>query len=572
MKEFYIDKSTSTPADTLLAFGFADFLQIILSEKAGNNLKIIDAGDCYRIEIDEVITEEQIQQTPYQFLFRAIFTGKTEIKLPPAQIKDYKAQRDKNSAYFDAKKSGLNEDELAERGFIPPPPEWNAWALINIMSADYAFNGLAELWYAHHEHFPELLRIILDFFSTHPNNTDKAIAEWKKLAKETSLAKSTDWSASQLQVINPGMGKGGNKTKASGTSIGGLKGFWILEYLKFAGFFKAALPRNTQGGDRKTYILQPKELRWNTHQRVFPEFQKKLYTNTAIKLDILATLYYCSTFIEQWKAGQEESGFSFFARANPGDHISALETIFYKDMGSAYAAMNQSTLVLPDWIKEVKTLDDANKLEDIFEEHTRIIRNQQLDEKKGHIYNLLRAYRDFLSARDLRSFFRFLRGYNKFVMGELNAKSRFSPPRFTTTNLEVLFMSHDEKLAPILESEGFLHLADAIRLSTVNPQYQKSQGKKPLYEIRYGLGDNLLRNAQYSEKFIQTLSKFMHDYNRENARKNETRGKQSRKNITTEDINDIVGLVDKFNSSTVANLLVAYGYARVPKEITGEEN
>lgn len=572
MQNFYVDKSTSTPADTLLAFGFADFLQIIVSEKVGNNLKIIDASDCYRIEIDEAITEEQIQQTPYQFLFRAIFTGKAEIKLPPEQVKDYKAQRDKNSIYFDAKKSGLDEDELIERGFTPPPPKWNAWALINIMSADYAFNGLTELWYAHREYFPSLVHIILEMFSTRPNDVEKAIAKWKKLAKETSLATSKNWSASQLQVINPGMGKGGNKTKASGTSVGGLKGFWILEYLKFSGFFQAALPRNTQSGDRKTYILQPKELRWETHQRVFPKFQKKLYTNTAIKLDILATLYYCSTFIQQWKAGQEDGGLSRFARANPGDHISAIETVFYKDMGSAYAAMNQSTLVLPNWIKEVKTLDDANKLEDIFDEHQRIIRNSQLDEKKGHIYNSLRAYRDFISARDLRSFFHFFRGYNKFVMGELNAKTRFSPPRFTTTNLEVLFMSHNEKLAPILESEGFLHLADAIRLSTVIPQYQKSQGKKPLYEIRYGLGDNLLRNAQYSEKFIQALSKFMHDYNRENTRKSETRGKQFRKNITTEDINDIVGLVDQFNSSTVANLLVAYGYARSPKKTTDEEN
>ena len=513
MQKFYIDKSTSTSADTLLAFGFADFLQLLLSEEVGNNLKIIDSGDTYRIEIDEAITDEQIQRASYQFLFPAIFTGKATINLPPHQIKDYKAQREKNQAFFEAKKQGLDDDALTQSGLTPPPPEWSAWALINIMSADYAYNGLTELWYAHHEHFSNLTHIILDMFSTRPNSVDDAVVKWKNLAQETGLAKPNDWRTSQLQVVNSGMGKGGNKTKANGISIGGMKGFWVLEYLKFAGFFQSALPRNTQSGDRKTYILHPKELRWQTHRKVFSAFQKKLYTNSAIKLDILATLYYCSTFLEQWKAGQEEGGLSRFARANPGDHISALDVIFYKDMGSAYAAMNQSMLVLPDWIKEIKTMEDANKLEDIFDEHTRIIRNSKLDEKKGHLYNSLRAYRDFLSARDLRSFFRFLRGYNKFVMGELNDKNNhFSPPRFTTTNLEVLFMSHDEKLAPILKSEGFLNLATAIRLSTVTPQYQKSQGKKPLYEIRYGLGDKLLRDAQYSEKFIQALSKFMHDF------------------------------------------------------------
>lgn len=567
MKTFYIDKITSTPADALQAFGLAHFLYSILPRSEGNNLKIIDAGDCFQIEIPQPITTEQIKETSFQTLFKAVDTGHSKIDIPRTStlVVDYKEESKKNSEFFDALDRGLERDEVTEHGYRPPPDLWNHWVLMNVMSADYAFNSLAELWYAHREHFPTLVKIILELFSTRPNSVDKAIDTWKNFIDESKIAERKDYKSSQVQVVNPGMGKGGNKSKANGLSIGGMSGFWILEYLKFAGYFQAAAPIRVRDGNRKTYILRPNELRWDTHLKVYPKFRASLYSSTSIKLDISAVLNYCITFLEQWKAGQEESGFGRFARGKPGDHVSALDAIFYKDLGNAYGMLNQGTLVLPDWIKEVKTLEDANRLQEIFEEHQRIVaRNRSLDEAKGHHYNLLRTYRDFLSARDLGAFYRFTRGYSKFVMGQLSAKNAYSPPRFTINNLEVLFMSHDKKLAPILKSGGFLNLATAIRLSTVIPQYQKSQGQKPLYEIRYGLGDKLLRNAQYSDKFIQSLSQFMHDYNRENAQKSETRGQQFRKNITIDDINAIVELMDEFDSTTVANLLVAYGYARKP--------
>lgn len=127
-------------------------------------------------------------------------------------------------------------------------------------------------------------------------------------------------------------------------------------------------------------------------------------------------------------------------------------------------------------------------------------------------------------------------------------------------------MAHDEdkKLTEIIQNEGFRNIAEAIRRSTVIPQGQKARGRDSLYDIRYGLGSKLLRKAQYNESFVQELSQFMHDYNHENARKLETRKQQYRSNITMDDIENIVSLIDKFNAPTVANLLVAFGYARDP--------
>ncbi|HID34815.1 MAG TPA: hypothetical protein EYP25_09675 [Anaerolineae bacterium] len=122
------------------------------------------------------------------------------------------------------------------------------------------------------------------------------------------------------------------------------------------------------------------------------------------------------------------------------------------------------------------------------------------------------------------------------------------------------------KLSPILQSQGFRNIAEAIRRSTVIPQYIGRQQSQ--YDIRYGLGQELKRKAQYPDEFIQALAEFMQSYNEENARVYErTKGKGiRRKAITTQDIEEILALVDEYGSRTVANLLIAFGYARDPRE------
>jgi hypothetical protein len=63
----------------------------------------------------------------------------------------------------------------------------------------------------------------------------------------------------------------------------------------------------------------------------------------------------------------------------------------------------------------------------------------------------------------------------------------------------------------------------------------------------------------------------MQSYNQENAQKLENTGQQMRKDLRTSDIQEVVRLVDEYGPEVVANLLVAYGYAREPREEEGEE-
>lgn len=556
----FIDKETGTPADTLLAFGVADFLERLIPQEMGDiGLRLEDLGDCYCVSLNTPIQPEWIAQASFFSIIPGLNTKTKETAV--SHTIDYLAHQRRNSIYFEARKDKSDDDQLAQQGIYPPDPDWPAWAVINQMSATASYNKLIELWHQHESCFAELAAIILQMYSYHPNQVVQGSTEWTKLAKQQKINNSA--TIAQLQVVNPGMGKGGNRTKATGLGIGGLNGFWLPEYLKFVGLYQAAIPRVVRGEkDRKTYVLRPNKLNWSTHKKVFGEFQKVMYAQTAVKMDILTSLTYCHTYLTEWNNVQASKiGRS---RGNPHNHMAAIETIYYKHLGSAHATLNLSSLALPEWIgADITTKEQAQKFLDLLSEHNFVI--FRLDEKKGNEYNLLLAYRHFLSGRDLTMFYQFMGDYSTHLMSEM-AKGN-NPPQFSITNLEILIMAHDEqnKLAEIIQNEGFRNIAEAIRRSTVIPQGQKARGRDSLYDIRYGLGSKLLRHAQYNESFIQELSQFMHDYNRENARKLETRKQQFRSNITINDIEAIVMLIDKYKAPTIANLLVAFGYARDPK-------
>jgi hypothetical protein len=243
----------------------------------------------------------------------------------------------------------------------------------------------------------------------------------------------------------------------------------------------------------------------------------------------------------------------------PENFVAGMYVAYYKSLGQASAVMNLSFIELPRWMR-VESPEDVNTYKEVIEEHENIIRS--IDEEKGG-YDLLVYYRDFLSGGKWGAFFDFTAAYGQFLMRELAQEHRWVRP-FTTKNLEVLIMKSNEPLAPILKTPGFRNIAEAIRRSTIVPQYRGRSESE--YDIRYGLGQELKRKALYNDEFVAALSEFMQSYNAENARVYEKTGKQYRKNILTTDVEDVVRLVDKYGATTVGNLLIAFGYAREPRE------
>jgi hypothetical protein len=435
------------------------------------------------------------------------------------------------------------------------------------MSAIYGYSAVLKNWFACRECFPELLRIVLDLFAATPNDVDAAYDAWRALNKEQNLKAKNR--VTPVQILNPSMGKGVNRTKADRADLlQNPKSFWLLEYFKFWGMRMAGLPRvvrSTQRNgprDRKTYVLQPRNITLETLSQVYTPFNRVLWSNTAIKMDVLAALRFTDVFLEQWLAGQLPD--MPFGSLQPGDHVHGLAVAFYKDMGNASTVLNLAEIGVPQWMI-IHTPEQARTYRAVLEEQRRIV--SSLDEGRGDQYRLLQRYRDFLSGRTLQPFFAFVAGYANLTMSRME-RGQWAP-RFTTDHLEVLIMATEEKLTPILENEGFRNVAAAIRKSTVIPQYFKARNKKGPYNIRYGLGNDLLRRAAYPEQFIQALSDFLHDYNRETAQIHERYKGQPpvrRATVTTDDIAQVVALIDTYGSPTVANLLVAFGYAREPRE------
>jgi hypothetical protein len=200
----------------------------------------------------------------------------------------------------------------------------------------------------------------------------------------------------------------------------------------------------------------------------------------------------------------------------------------------------------------------------MIKEHLNIVRS--LEEERSEGYQLLQHYRDFLSAHDFTAFFEFTAKYPNYLLNALS-KEHFWVKPLSITNLRRLLMNNQKELTPIIESEGFQNIARAIRQSTVTLQYMARSGRPP-YDIRYGLGQELRRRANYSDEFIQALGDFLHSFNAENARAAETSSQHWRKSVREDDITQIVQLIDEHGPQTVCHLLLAFGYASTSRDDT----
>ncbi len=85
----------------------------------------------------------------------------------------------------------------------------------------------------------------------------------------------------------------------------------------------------------------------------------------------------------------------------------------------------------------------------------------------------------------------------------------------------------------------------------------------------------MLRHASYPEKFAQALATFVYEYSQENSRVNERPQEDKpvrRPNIRIQDVEEVLTLISKYkDSETVANLLVAFGYASDSRQNDDED-
>ncbi len=572
--KLYVDKQQPVFSSALVAWGLARLIHDLL-EQLDLEAQVIlsNQGACFCVATP---ANFDLSEVPYVRLLRQIRTAKQVTGLADDAY-DYEQFRQRERDYFAAvenlRKEGTSLAQLPQSSDrrrqieeLKPRPEWQIITMVNQMGALSAYNEVAGLWQSCAAVFPELIQIVIEAFATSPNHLEEAQKQWKLLQNQHGLSGKMEVTASQ--TVNPDQGKGANRPKADALTIHNLDSFWLLEALKFAGCFEAGAHYVVRGSkDRKTYVALPCKLELSTHRKIFDEFRSQLWSATAVKLDVLATLRYCHVFIEQWEDAQGTA--TFLPR--PDDYISGFATAYYKDLGNAVATFNLAQLALPQWAPE--RLDDvtaARMLKEAFKEYIDIL--SPLDERFGEEESMLRAFREFLSSQDpaMRAFFDFTSSYAAYLMQRLIRQPQLQTRQLSNKNLEVIVMSTDtirpeKPMSPIVQNLGFQHIAEAIRRSTVIPQRLKSKGERT-YEIRYGLADDLRRHARYPDKFIQALSDFIQSYNQENVRIYEREHRQLRKDVTAEDLEQVITLMDEYDATTVAHLLIAFGYARDSKD------
>lgn len=586
---YYIDKSSGTSADTLLALGFARMLQTILNQldrgSEADDIWVRDQAWRYAVELPDAISDDHLAKLDTLSFVQHLDTASQITKLGAHYGAGfaYDEQRELRNAYREKRKE-LPASARSPDAYLRNDPALEAlqpfepstllpmYLVISQMKTAPSFNEPVIRW---RELLPELLRqhirLLLDLFNTWPNPLADTIATWKLLAKAHGLGNAE---MTMLQVINPTAGKGVTREKADRLSVGNLRAFWPLELLKFAGFFALAHPQVIAGAkDRKTYIVRPKNIQVSVLDQLMRTFRSALWSNSPAKIDVLAVLQFTRVLVTHDRnALQQEGGFlvPWEAQPPPAERVQGFDVAFYKDMGSAYAVMNVATLHLPNWIPPIEGLEQANRILALLEEHATVISSIRArdGEERTEEYELLRRYRDFLSAHDVDAFLDFAALFAPYISHKLERNEYIR--RFSVDSLKELFaMAARQDFVRVIDNPGFQNIADAIRRSTVSLQMQKgryAQGKspKPQFDIRYGLAQELVRSANDADGFVAALSEFASRYNGETAQTYETsKGTIMRKRITEDDLAAIVRLLaEGFAAKTLARMLVAFGSAK----------
>lgn len=579
---FYINKVNRSYSDTLVCFGLARIINELLYRSTSNDrdVRIQDQGTYYLISCRPELTEEIISHFSHQIAL-AVYISKTDDDIP-GELNDkhglvinYKEQKGKFDAYREYLRNlkGKNRAEVEVPPEIQPHVHWDIYSAINSkdFSALTTYNKLV-LWWSTINHDLAALRILFDLYADSHNDIEKAIANWETLDSQKGWGIPAE--ATALQIYNPDSGKGLNTSKADGSKLAGdqLKGFWITEFLKVVGFYEASIHRVLKGKDRdrKTFVVDPRDISFTAHTRVMNEFVKVMPFESHIRFDIFAVIHYTKSLLKYFVEPELPERVRR-QRNIKSTLISGFFTAYHKNLGGAVATLNISHISLPGWI-EIQSEDDVRVHLELLEELQKLVAG--LKEEHSDTQELLQCLRDFISSDDIKTFLRFSLLYAGYYLREREHNPYLRV--LSTEFVERMVTNMGKKYADIANREmypGFHNIARAISESTVIAQWRTRQNNKT-YEIRYGLHRDLARQAQTWEKFLSELSEFIYTYNAETSRAQELGRKPWRPMIEANDIADVLRMKDDYqDSQMVAKLLIAFGSTfLLPKQEVEQEN
>lgn len=580
---FHIPKEAGTYADTLEAYGVAHLISDIFKSQVGgfisNEVSITDKGIYYEVETAKPITQEVLDNLHY---FQVIkFIQKDEKTPAPEHIGqdyyDYPLQRDlrrqrkaeiekaikefKGKEYTKQKKL-IDEKYQSEKVAQPLQDEYDVFS--QLISNPYAaFSKLYDNFDGNQAHFKTLIIEVLNHYL--PTDDDKITSDYNKLSKDKKIT--IDEKPTMLQLLNPNQGKGLNKSKATGMSVGNLKGSWIKETMKVSGalnFGMICQPVKVGNSyDMKIFVPVFSEMNLGDKTKILKKFKRNARSNSPIKLDILNMLNIIGLFLDQ---SEKKRGRKLKR------HFLGLHLVYQKDLGQNKAVVNIGFLETPNFID----LGDLDDWIDIIDDQQRLING--ITEQGDAMIGLL-AYRNFLSGSSIQEYFKFNYWYAAYLMHELSNNKQ----TYVTTNkietLTKIFNLMNVKFKEIIDNEGFQAVAAAIRKSTVSLQYTPKDQRK--FDIQYGLAQKLQNKSKSIDDLVAFVSEFIAKYNSDTARKNELyNSKKSdgnenksflRQRVEEKHLEEFYELADKVDSKVLGAMLASYGFALNKKDESNPE-
>jgi len=571
-KEFKVKKYSGTYSETLEAFGLANFIdQLLLRTGKKRNVTIADKEQFYLISSYENITDEMISKLEYFDLFKYI---SKEDKVPEGvfveqcynytyQRKIRNERRDKTQEIYKKyatrelekeRKKHLSEIEKYYTEVEKIDVEYDVYSQLVAANQFTSFDKMFQNLFKNKEHFKELIIDILNFYSGKNENIF--------YVKNKKLLKSFDAKPTSLQFFNPTTGKGVNRKKADGISLSNEDAFWISETMKVIGSLNNMVCNlvkiSQKSYDLKIFVPEFNNISNESKDKLIHKFKNNLKGNTPIRIDILNILILIQKFIENSKD----------YKGNIKNTISGLHSVYQKDLGQNKAVVNIAFIQILDFI-EIKSEEEGENWLDILKEQISIIAS--IDELGSSVQSLI-AYRNFLNSSNLDSFFKFIFFYAEFLSKSLISSKLYIKP-FSIETLNLFYKNMDKseiKLTEIIENEGFMAVAKAIRNSTVILHYHKDTRK---FEPRYGVAQHLQNKSKSKTDLAIYIGEFVSNYNAETAKYKENHADfKERAIVKDEELNEFYKIIDNCQSSRlVGALLASYGFALKKKDVKTAE-
>lgn len=572
-KQLFVTKKFGTYADTFLMLGLVQLVEYGLrATNQKSAIQIVDEGIRYCLKLKQTVNLEVIAQLKYNNPFPPVKGQKTDISKIPRETElfDTVQKSDHRKLYRNYVFQQRGKVQFNEDAPKPPHASTQNGVILTSMRHDRNHNELWCLGWQIKDNYGVLLACLIQAFSQENYlSLDGDIQKVAELFQQGTGQKLPE-TASAVKIYFPTSVQGVNRVKGDGNKVDSQKKDWLSLWLIAGGLFHFGIAewlKISEGVyDWRVVVLQPQDIQLTKYRGVLDKLRKfnpPSGGHGIARFDAELILLLCQELLNYHKAEAEGEPDEFSIWQPINHFVSSFLGTHFGSKGQVYGVKEVFSLGLPGWISP-QNYEELMDYQSLLKEHLSVIISLSAEEGNSE---LLAGYRDFITSNNLYQFFHFQIIYADYVVKVL-ANSKAKGPRLFSLkglNLMVKNFQHrqddqDWSLTEITEDSGFLRIAKAINSATVYA------GKEEHGWVRiYGLAQRLSSQAGSKKDFIIELSTFLASYENENLRIDEElkkKGKLRRIWTTKDDLDRVIHLIDHYGSSLVANLLIAYGYAK----------